>query len=143
KERIKQGSDIRILILKLDGVETKIRIKHENNDVKCLMNIDDLPTLEKTIKEILEATKDAKGSFKFGFYDIIPYCNIVKVGEKMLVTNYLYKLTGKVSPTYLIEKTKDKQLFGKYMEHFENVWNSGKVEVYKLNDSVNIELAPV
>jgi len=143
EERIKQGSDIRILILKLDGIERKRRIEHENKDVSWFMNIEDLPILKKNIKEILEATKDAKGSFKFGFYDIIPYCNIVRVGEKMLVTNYLYKLTGFISPTYLIEKTKDKQLFGKYMEHFENVWESGKVEIYKLNDSGEVELASV
>jgi hypothetical protein len=143
KEKVNQGSNVRILILKPDGDETKIRMNHEEGLPGSMIGKTDLSALEQVITKILEGTKDGKGSFSLGFYDIIPYCNIVKVGEKMLVTNYLYRLTGAFSPTYLIEKTKDKKLFEKYMEHFENVWKSGKVEVYKLNDSGEVELASV
>ena len=143
KEKVKQGSNIRILISKPDGDETKIRMNHEGGIPGSMIGKTDLSALKQVIIEILKDTKGGKGSFKFGFYDIIPYVNILKVGEKMLVADILYKITGDFSPTYLLEKTKDKQLFGKYMEHFENVWKSGKVEIYKLNDSGEIELASV
>ena len=143
KEKVKQGSNIRILILKPDGDETKIRMNHEGGMPGSMIGKTDLSALKQVVTEILKDTKDGKGSFSLGFYDIIPYCNIFKIGEKMLAVNYLYKITGDFSPAYLIENTKDKQLFGKYMEHFENVWKSDKVEVYKLNDSGEVELSSV
>ena len=51
----------------------------------------------------------------------------------MLVADYLYKIVGDRSPTLLLEKTSDDRFFDKYMEHFKNVWESGKTEAYEFD----------
>jgi len=64
------------------------------------------------------------------FLHTLLWCyQITRVGEKMSVSNYLYKIVGDCSPTLLLEKTNGNQFFERYKTHFENIWRSGKVEV--------------
>ena len=76
-------------------------------------------------------SKDRK-RFEIGVsYIESQYC-IVRVGERMSITNRLYGKSGGNAPTLLLQSKSDSGFFIEYMEHLENMWRSGRTKVYKL-----------
>jgi hypothetical protein len=92
--------------------------------------------LKDAIAEIKEQIKGTKGSFMFKCYDITPYCQILRIGEQMLVTNYLYKISGRYCPTFFLQENPSGKLFNIYMDNFESILKSDKVrDIYDILDS--------
>lgn len=132
--KVAKGCNMRILVLDPDGSSIDLRLQHEGIQNT---NKNSRPQIGNSIRWILESIdhEEVKGSFKFGIYNTTPYCHILRIGRKMLVTNYLYGEKGYYWPTVLLqEAADDHSIFGKYMEHFDNIWNSGEVKFYELKD---------
>ena len=131
---IKKGCNIRILILDPEGDAAKKRMMHDPGEIgRGILPVDNL---KDAIAEIKEQIKGTKGSFMFKCYDITPYCQILRIGEQMLVTNYLYKISGRYCPTSFLQENPSGKLFNIYMDNFESILKSDKVrDIYDILDS--------
>lgn len=131
---IENGCDIRILILDPEGDAAKKRMQHDPGDIgRGTFPLEDL---KDAIDDIKEQIKGTKGSFILKCYDITPYCQILRIGEQMLATNYLYKKSGRYCPTFFLQENPSGKLFNIYMDHFESIIKSDKVrDIYDILDS--------
>ncbi len=141
--KIIKGCNVRILTLSPKGDAAKIRKEDEGGH--ALVGAELVPNLQDVIGDILRQIKnrEGKGSLKYGFFNVTPSCSIIRIGDRMLVTNYLYNMLGRVCPTFLLQDKTHSGLFAKYVQHFENVWKSGKVLVYQLDEEDQARLYKV
>ena len=135
-KNIKNGSKVKIILLHPEGTAAKIRKGDEHSGGNVGKGSES--NFQERIKGILKEVKEEQ--FTFGFYNVTSSCHIIRVGDKMLVTHYLYGMTGRYCPEYLIQKTNDCKLFEKYYEHYENVLESGTVVTYKIDSNGNLNL---
>lgn len=133
---IKKGCNIRILILDPEGDAAKRRREEESGAGAVGRLTLPKKELKHAIDFIKEQIEGTKGSFMFKCYDITPYCQILRIGEQMLVTNYLYKISGRYCPTFFLQENPSGKLFNIYMENFESILKSDKVrDIYDILDS--------
>jgi len=123
---IKKGCNIRILILDPKGDAAKKRMEHDSGGAVGRLTLPEIE-LKEAIDDIKEQIKETKGSFVLKYYNTTPYCQIIRIGEQMLVTNYLYKKNGRYCPTFFLQENPSGKLFNIYMEHFESIINSDTV----------------
>ena len=139
-KKVVDGCKVRILVLKPCGDETKIRQRHESRLPESEVAAFDRDAVKEAVGDILRKieaqSRDRKGVgfFKFGFYDIVPYCCVNRIGRRMLVTNYLYRIVGNFCPALRLQEGGGDSLFAKYMTHFDMVWKSDKAWVYELKN---------
>lgn len=120
---INKGCNIRLLLLKPKGDAAITRATHDTGLVEfTAKDPASLNKLKDVVAEIKNKTKKKQGAFECKLYDTIPYCQVLRIGEQMLVTNYLHGLSGRHCPTLRLQKNKGIGLFKTYTDIIDKVF---------------------
>lgn len=121
QQLLKKGVKFRILLVdpaRADLCDQRDRDRYLNpgtllNQSQQSINI--LSNLIKSYPKLLQAR----------VYQTLPYCGIVRIGNEMMVTDYLYGIENEDCPTlHLVQSKGAHGLFQAYSNHFEKLWSA-------------------
>ena len=126
-EKIQNGLKLRILMLDPTCESARKRMKEEEDDdsstVGKMHKFDKIlhNGIEKIIYELKEKMTDNMGEFFFGYYDTTPHCQITRVDDEMLITNYIHKYSGRHCFSMKVNKKPNGEIFEKYKKSYEKI----------------------
>ncbi len=135
-EKIKNGTRMYILLIEPGSKPAAIKAQDEGDDTEHstvgYRKSRNSPFIE-AIKEVINRTENNQknGCLVVGYYSKTPYCQITRIGDKMLVTNYLTGHSGRQCPSLIIKKEHQHNLFDVYRETFYQLLEDAHIKSKK------------
>ena len=126
-KKIQKGLQLRILIVDPKSDFAERRKIDESGSVDSKVGKHDYDKdLHDAIIDIIKKLKGNKsnGFFFFGYYAATTYCQITRVGQEMLITNYIYRQSGRHCPSFKVEEHINSNIYEKYKKMFEELKNN-------------------
>ena len=125
-EKINLGTKIYILLIEPDSKPAQLRAEDESNDQEhSTVGHDKIrnPKFIRAVKDVINRTKhnQNKGCLVVGYYSETPYCQITRIGDEMLVTNYLTGHSGRECPSMALNREHQDDVFNRYQETFYKI----------------------